>query len=147
MSDLAYRLARATDLLIIGVGNVLRSDDGAGVYICRRISERPGLRTLCVEVSIENYIGKIQSMKPSEIILIDCMELGGKAGSFRLLGINELEDMTFNTHNISLGKWKDFFPFPARVLGIQPRELGFGETLSPPVLRSAKRIIRLFNGQ
>jgi len=135
----------ARDLLFIGVGNVLRSDDGVGVYISRRIILRSGIRVLTVEVSIENYIGKIQSMHPGEIILIDCMDLGEEAGSYRILDIDELEDLTFNTHNISLGRWKDFFPFPARVLGIQPMELGFGDTLSPPVLRTADNIIGLIN--
>jgi len=143
--NLADRLALARDLLFIGVGNVLRSDDGVGVYISRRIILRSGIRVLTVEVSIENYIGKIQSMHPGEIILIDCMDLGEEAGSHRILDIDELEDLTFNTHNISLGRWKDFFPFPARVLGIQPMELGFGDTLSPPVLRTADNIIGLIN--
>ena len=116
-----------------------------GTYICRQIIERPGIRSLAVEVSLENYVGKIRSMRPAEIMIIDCMELGKEAGSTCLLEINELEDITFNTHNISLGSWKDFFPFPARVLGIQPMELGFGEHLSRPVLHEAHRIIGLIN--
>ena len=145
MTELAYKLEHAGQLLFIGVGNVLRSDDGVGVYISRRIIERPRIRVLTVEVSIENYIGKIQSMEPEEIIMIDCMDLGSEPGAFSLLEIQQLEDMTFNTHNISLGKWGEFFSSPAWVLGIQPLELGFGETLSAPVFGAANEILRLIN--
>lgn len=145
MHNLADRLEHGRQVLFIGVGNVLRSDDGVGVYICSRIVERPHIQVLNVEVSIENYIGKIQSMEPDEIIMIDCMDLGSGPGACRLMEIDQLEDMTFNTHNISLGSWKDFFPFPAWVLGIQPLELGFGEHLTPPVLRTAHTIIKHIN--
>jgi len=145
MTTLAEKLVNASQLLFIGVGNVLKSDDGVGVYISRRIIERPHITVLTVEVSIENYIGKIQAMEPGEIIMIDCMDLGKEPGAFRLMEINQVEDMTFNTHNISLGAWGDFFPFPAFVLGIQPLNLDFGELLSPPVLRTSRRILNLIN--
>ena len=38
-------------------------DDGVGVYISRRIKNRGNISSLTVEVSIENYIGKINSLK------------------------------------------------------------------------------------
>jgi hydrogenase 3 maturation protease len=145
MADLAEKLEHASQILFIGVGNVLRKDDGVGVYISRRIVERPHIQVLTVEVSIENYIGKIQSMHPGEIIMIDCMDLGEKAGAFRLMELSQLEDMTFNTHNISLGRWRDFFPFPAWVLGIQPQDLGFGEHLSAPVQDTARMLLKTIN--
>ena len=96
-------LNNANRLLFIGVGNVLKSDDGVGVIISRQITERPKIRALTVEVSIENYIGKINSMDPETIVILDCMELGSSAGSYRLVALDQVEDITFNTHNISNG--------------------------------------------
>ena len=132
-------------LLFIGVGNLLKSDDGVGVIICNQIIERSNIRTLTVEVSIENYIGKINSMNPGTIVLLDCMELGSNPGTYRLVALDQVEDITFNTHNISLGKLGDFFHYPTYVLGIQPQTTVFGDQLSPPVQDAAHRIIRQIN--
>ncbi len=58
-------------ILFVGIGNVLKSDDGAGVYISRNIRKRGNISSLTVEVSIENYIGKINSLDPDILVLID----------------------------------------------------------------------------
>ena len=145
MPELKELLDNASRLLFIGVGNVLRRDDGVGVVISRQIIEKPGILSLTVEVSIENYIGKINSLEPHKLVLIDCMDLGQPPGSYRLLALEDLEDITFNTHNISLGKLAEFFQYPSYVLGIQPASLEFGESLSPSVEDAAKKIIKQIN--
>lgn len=124
---------------------MLKRDDGVGVVISRQIIEKPELLSLTVEVSIENYIGKINSLEPEEIVIIDCMELGSSPGTYRLLSLEDLEDITFNTHNISLGRLQDFFQFPSHVLGIQPESVEFGDSLSPSVQDAAHRIVKLIN--
>jgi hydrogenase 3 maturation protease len=143
--DLADILEKADRLLFIGVGNVLKSDDGVGVVICQQIIQRPGIRALAVEVSIENYIGKINSMDPGEIVILDCMELGADPGISRMITLDEVEDITFNTHNISLGRLGDFFNYPTHVLGIQPGSVAFGDQLTPQVAKAADEIIRQIN--
>ena len=145
MPELKELIDRASRLLFIGVGNVLKRDDGVGVVISRQIIEKPDVLVLTVEVSIENYIGKINSMEPEEIVIIDCMDLGAHPGSYRLLDLAEVEDITFNTHNISLGRLGDFFQFPSYVLGIQPLSVEFGDRLSPPVEEAARQIVQQIN--
>ena len=142
MKDL---LEQATRLLFIGVGNVLKRDDGVGVVISNQIVERPTIKSLTVEVSIENYIGKINSLEPDEIVLIDCMELGSSPGSYRIVALEEVEDITFNTHNISLGRLGDFFLCPTYVLGVQPESVEFGEAHSSPVNDAARQIVKVIN--
>jgi hydrogenase maturation protease len=142
LSDL---ITHSRNLLFVGVGNLLKSDDGVGAVISRQIIERPGISALTVEVSIENYIGKIQSLSPEEMVLIDCAQLWAPPGTYRLLELGLMEDFTFNTHNISLGRLGDFFNWPTYVLGIQPENLSLGQVLSPPVLQAATEIIGLIN--
>lgn len=143
--QLADMLETPDRLLFIGVGNVLKSDDGVGVIISRQILETIHIRALTVEVSVENYIGKINSMDPGTIVILDCMELGSSPGTYRLVSLNDVEDITFNTHNISLGRLGDFFQYPTYVLGIQPRTTEFGDKLSPRVLKTANLIIKQIN--
>ena len=145
MPELEELLKQAKRLLFIGVGNLLKRDDGVGVVISKQIIEKPAIRSLTVEVSIENYIGKINSLEPDEIVLIDCMELGSSPGTYRLVALEDVEDITFNTHNISLGRLGDFFHCPAYVLGIQPENVEFGESLSSPVQEAARRIVQVIN--
>jgi len=132
-------------LLFAGIGNVLRKDDGAGVYISRRIRETKTVSVLTVEVSIENYIGKINRLNPKTLILIDCMDLDQPPGACRLIALDHILDQTFNTHHISLNRLGDFFRMQVWVLGIQPQSVDFGEELSDPVKETANRIIRSIN--
>ena len=144
-SGLAAMMEKTGQILFVGVGNVLKSDDGVGVVISRQILETDHNSALTVEVSIENYIGKINSMDPQAIMILDCMEMGSPPGTCRLFTIDHVEDITFNTHNISLARLGEFFNYPTSILGIQPQSTEFGERLSPPVQKTAERIIRQIN--
>jgi hydrogenase 3 maturation protease len=133
--------------LFVGIGNVLKQDDGAGVYISSRIKETDHIRSITAEVSLENYIGKINSIGPDTLILIDCVDLGKSPGSCELLEVSRIGDLTFNTHNISIKRLADFFDFPVFVLGIQPVTIDFGENISYLVKEEANKIIKLINKQ
>jgi hydrogenase 3 maturation protease len=144
-----HALIRQEDkrILFVGIGNLLKSDDGVGVYISRNLRNREGISVLTVEVSIENYIGKINSLNPDYLVLIDCMDLKSKAGTYKLLDVNQVQDLTFNTHNISLKRLKEFFIMPVFILGIQPEKVDFGENLSYLVKENADSIIKLINNR
>jgi hydrogenase maturation protease len=132
-------------ILFVGIGNVLKKDDGVGVYISSRIKNSPGISGLTVEVSIENYIGKINSLEPDLLILIDCVDMRIAPGNSKLMSINKIQDLTFNTHNISLNRLSDFFKMKVYLLGIQPEKIDFGENLSYLVEEEANKIINIIN--
>lgn len=134
-------------ILFAGIGNVLKSDDGAGVYISSRIRSNDHIRALTVETGIENYIGKINSLDPDILVLIDCVDMKLSPGSFRMLEIGQIQDLTFNTHNISLRRLPDFFVMPVFILAIQPENILFGENISYIVKDIADNIINQINTQ
>lgn len=134
-------------ILFIGIGNLLKMDDGVGVYITDRLKNTNTVSSLSVEVSIENYIGKINSMNPDTLVLIDCVELKSSVGTIKLLSLSQIQDLTYNTHNISLRRLSEFFRMPVYVLGIQPEKIDFGENLSYLVKKVADRIIKQINEQ
>jgi hydrogenase 3 maturation protease len=134
-------------ILFAGIGNLLKSDDGAGVYISRRIRNYRNITSINVEVSIENYIGKINSLAPDVLILIDCVDMNSQPGTCNLLPVEKVSDMTFNTHNISLSRLKDFFNMPVYILAIQPEKVDFGEKISYIVKKVSDKIIHLINKQ
>lgn len=135
------------NVLFVGIGNVLKMDDGIGVYISNNIKNTGYVSALTAEVSIENYIGKINSLNPEILVLIDCADIRSPAGTFKLLPISQIQDMTFNTHNISLKRLSEFFRMPVYILAIQPEKIDFGENISYLVKGVADKIIKQINKQ
>jgi len=136
---------RDLTILFVGIGNQLRKDDGIGVYISTRIRETESVKAITVEVSIENYIGKINSVKHDMLVMIDCADIGMPPGSYRLLPVCDTTDLTFNTHNISLKRVSEFFKGEVFLLAIQPESIDFGEDLSYLVKEAGNSIIELIN--
>ncbi len=132
-------------MLFVGIGNVLLTDDGAGVYISQRIMENKHRKALTVEVSIENYLGKINGYHANIIILIDSVNFNREPGYYDLIPANELLDFTTNTHNISLKNISKLFQSEVKILGLQPESVKLGEKLTEQVQRSADEIINLIN--
>ena len=132
-------------ILFVGIGNLLKKDDGVGVYISKRIKNRGAVSSLSAEVSIENYIGKMNDLNPDILVLIDCTDLKSSAGTIKLLPLSQIKDLTFNTHSISLKRLSEFFTMPVYILGIQPEKIDFGENLSYLVRNVADRIINQIN--
>ena len=129
----------------MGIGNLLKMDDGVGVYISKKIKDSVSHSSLTVETSIENYIGKINTLNPDILVLIDCVDLSSKPGTCKLLTLDKIQDITFNTHNISLKRVADFFKMPVYILGIQPAKVDFGEKISYLVKRIANKIVKQIN--
>jgi len=132
-------------ILFVGIGNFLKKDDGVGAYISSGIIKKDGRDVLTVEVSLENYIGKINNVDPDILVLIDCVEMGAIPGTCKLMSISKIDDSTFNTHNISLRRISEFFAMPVFLLGIQPEKIDFGENLTYLVKQQADKIISDIN--
>ena len=132
-------------ILFVGIGNLLKTDDGVGPYISSNIRNTSLISALTVEVSLENYIGKINSMDPDVLVLVDCVDMKLVPGKHKLISISKIPDMTFNTHNISLSRLSEFFKMPVYLLGIQPEKINFGENMSNIVKEEANRIINIIN--
>jgi len=147
VSDRLAELLTGKDrkILFVGIGNLLRQDDGIGVYISTRLRESCNIKVITAEVSIENYIGKINSTDHDTLVLIDCVDMKKEPGTFELIHPDRVHDMTFNTHNISLKRLSEFFRNEILILAIQPEKIGFGENLSYIVRDAGNRIIELVN--
>ena len=133
-------------VLFVGVGNVLHSDDGVGVYISDRIKESRWHGVISAEVSIENYIGKINAMDADLLVIIDSVHYGKYPGYASMTPVDSLLDFTTHTHNISLRKTLELYHAEVWILGIQPESVSFGEHISQAVMQTAQDIIHMING-
>jgi len=128
-------------ILFVGIGNLLKKDDGVGVYISNKLNKTQNIHPLSVEVSIENYIGKINRLKLDAVVLIDSMNFNRDVGFWDILPIEKINGFTTNTHNITLDKVAELFRHKTYILGIQPQDVSFGEQMTPAVQKAADSII------
>ena len=131
--------------LFVGIGNALKSDDAIGIYICKNIEETDNIKTLIVESGIEKFVGKINSLNPEILILVDCTDFNKEPGFVDILPIDKIQDFTVNTHTISVKRISEFFEMKTFLLGIQPENVKFGEVFSISVLNSANELIKKIN--
>ncbi len=132
-------------ILFVGVGNVLRNDDGAGVYIVSGIKQSGNFSTLLAEVSIENYIPKINSLSPDILIIADCADFNREPGFADIIPVSRVTEFNISSHNISLKRVSEFLKMNVYVLGIQPADLRVGEHLTPVVMTKANEITDIIN--
>jgi hydrogenase 3 maturation protease len=126
-------------VMILGVGNPVRGDDGAGPYFIEQLRGKVDAALLDCEEVPENFLGKITENQPDTILIIDAIDIGMSPGTVALLE-DELEGMSWSTHRSSLQLFINFVKAETRaeviVLGIQPKSTEFGSETSEEVKES-----------
>jgi hydrogenase 3 maturation protease len=126
------------------MGNRLKGDDGVGSYICDLIQDRVRVPVLDVGTALENYLGPISQLQPEAILVLDAAELGLDPGGVTILERDALACTSTSTHTVSV----DFMlrsldrdsQILLRFLGIQPKYVRLGESLSAPVRARAHQM-------
>lgn len=126
-------------IVVVGVGSTLRSDDAAGLRIAQALAALapPNVVVLLGDTAPENITGEVRRARPSHVLFVDTADLGESPGSVRLLEAAEVDGMSSSTHTLPLGVIADYLTreLGCRVLflGLQPKSVAFGESLSPEV--------------
>ena len=139
-------------LLVITVGNLLRSDDGVGPYIAEQ-AKRPknGIIILDAGKRPEDIVWKAIEVRPGRVVIIDAADFAGEPGEVRAIPEEFMPENPISTHR-----------FPLRVISrlvtedtgarvdficIQPESVGFGEGLSDTVRSSAEEIVMMLSAR
>lgn len=137
-------------VVIVGIGNTLQCDDGAGVILASRIRSKVPFIVYEAGVSPENYLGKVIRDNPQTIVLFDAAQMGGDPGEFRVFEGPEVKTTNlFSTHNSSIALAIDYFQEHLKAVSImalliQPKRVGFGDTLSPEVEKTVSFLEQRF---
>jgi len=152
MDILSHLKAHLTGkVVILGIGNTLRNDDGIGSLLVQRLKNKVPYIVYDSGPSPENYLGKIIKDKPDNIVIIDAVDFAGRPGEFRILEGNDIETINFfSTHDASISLAINYLQREIAVdiivLGIQPKNLDFGEILSPEAQETLDKLEQWFNG-
>lgn len=137
-------------IVIIGFGNILMGDDGAGIHLVRQLGQQvlpAGVELLDGGV---NSFAALSGMGPAQRgILVDAMAAGGNPGDIYRLSAAELSGMTrpaaWSLHDVSLAdslrllNRLKILP-PLIVYGIEPWRTELSMELSPPVAAAVSRV-------
>ncbi len=147
--------------VVMGVGNRLRGDDGVGPYVIDRLQGRTAALLFDCGTAPENYVGVVVAARPDRLLLIDACDFGGQPGEFRFFGRKEIQRFAtglVSTHTLpisltvvlieqQLGRGVECrrselsSSLVVALLGIQPRQVDFGEGLSADVEAALPAIV------
>jgi hydrogenase maturation protease len=132
--------------LILGIGNSLLQDEGAGVHAIRMLAEqvahRDDIELMDGGTLSFSLAGAIEDAE--NLIVIDAAQLGSEPGTTRVFEGDAMDafvggNRKHSVHEVSLvdllmiARLADHLPQQRALIGIQPRDIDWGEQPSPPV--------------
>ncbi|OWT33745.1 hydrogenase maturation peptidase HycI [Methanobrevibacter sp. 87.7] len=138
-------------LVILGIGNDIRGDDGLGQYIVNKLDEDiddDNIEIINAKTVPENFTGKIRSIDPSHILIIDAVIMDEEPGKIRLVNKEEVSSVSISTHSMSLSYLVNYLeikkPYNILFIGIQPENMDLGElSLTDSCKKSSDEIINI----
>ena len=123
---------------ILGFGNRLWGDDGAGSVLAERLrAANPKAAVFDAGMVPENYLEKVVASKPEKVMLVDATDFGGKPGDWRIFAASDLSATGLSTHAGSPRMLAAYLETRTGanvyLLGIQPGVTRAGQTLSESV--------------
>ncbi len=129
-------------VVVLGVGNRCRRDDGAGSLVAEQLDEQTGVQSIDAGAVPENYLEKVARSHPDTILILDAVDFGGAPGDLRILEPELVSPSGVSTHALSLQIAADFLKARTQarlaVIAIQPAKIGFGTELSEEVSRAVE---------
>ncbi len=121
----------------MGIGNILRGDDGIGPELIARLSEN-GHLTVDAGTVPESHVRSVSRLKPDTVIIVDAVHLDREPGTVELLDRNDIKGgIGFTTHSLSpvlvMERLEEETGAEVLMLAIQPGSIKFGAPVSPAV--------------
>lgn len=138
---------RGSKTVIVGIGNTLKSDDGAGPAVCQMLEGKIIAEIIDAGTVPENFIQLICRKKPEIVLVIDAVDFCSSPGDLKIIEPEQLNSFAISTHTLSPRIFADLLRQTIDVkvifLGIQPKQLQFGESLSQEVQQAVQHLVEI----
>lgn len=142
------QLQSPTRVLIMGIGNRLRTDDAIGSIVGEHFARLGKVPAIDCGDAPENFLSKVFALKPEEIIFVDACDFGGIAGEVRVFEASDFDRVVYGlllSHTLPLTLLANLIrkelKCRIRLVGIQPQSVMFGEGLSERVAAALPQVI------
>ena len=132
------KLRGSQKTIIVGIGNTLKGDDGAGPLICEQL-RKAGIAADVIDAGTvpENYIQPIVKKAPQNLLVIDAIDFGAAPGAISVFEPQQLSSTVISTHILSPRHFVDMIRHDVDAdvyfVGIQPAQTRIGESVSAEV--------------
>ena len=124
-------------IVIVGIGNILKGDDGAGPQLCNILKDKIAAEIIDAGSTPENYIAKIIKRSPAKLLIIDAVDFVAAPGTVKIFDIKDLSKFLLSTHSLSphlfIEAIRSEIDVEVIFIGIQPANLQLGQGLSKQV--------------
>jgi hydrogenase 3 maturation protease len=148
--DLKDWFSKADRVAIAGIGNPIRFDDFVGMKIVQDLQGKIPENVFLLECETvpESFMDEIIELRPSHVLLIDAAIMGLKPAEVRLFDAEKVTNFpAISTHMLPLRMLCEYITQLAgakiALLLVEPKNVEFGEGLTPEVALSAKRIVKI----
>lgn len=140
-------------VIILGVGNILLSDEGVGVHVARELLSMDLPPNVLVVDGATDGFGLLDVlMEADRLIIIDAVRGGAPPGSIYRLSLDEIEHCVSSSktsmHQIGIVEVLSVLKILGHsprtsIIGIEPKSLDLGMELSEVVKEKVPRIVEL----
>jgi hydrogenase maturation protease len=141
------------DILVLGIGNPLMGDDGAGIRVVEMLARKElPPRVKVEEAGLPGWGLPSWLEGHSKVILVDAVQMGEAPGKWKRFRPEEvrvvMEDGSLSLHQpdlacgLALSQALDLMPQDLILYGIQPAQTSAGVALSPEVHASLADIVK-----
>jgi len=147
-------LTSAQRIVILAVGNEMRRDDRIGIEILNELRNISLLKDSQIKMinagaTPENFTRPIEIWNPSHLLIIDAVDMGENPGELELIQMDDISNVTVSTHKMSLTLLNKYLMkklnLEIKLLGIQVKDVSFGDELSSELTHIPLRIAQLLN--
>jgi hydrogenase maturation protease len=140
------RKTRPGRTLVVGLGNILLTDDGVGVHAVRELRKILPRRILAVEVGTAVLDALHLFEWADRIIGIDAMQAGGPPGTIYSFAVEDVEDqgVKASLHEVGLVAGLRFMKSPRppiSILAVEPETMECGLELSASVREALPKLV------
>lgn len=149
--------------LVIGIGNILLRDEGVGVHVVRELERQAAAGEVVVPVGTQFVDGGTLGLEllpmiadAATLILVDAVNLGGRAGWVSLLRDDAIEGTLarhVSPHQVGVAdlvaaaRLTGSLPARSSLIGIRPASMEIGLDLTPAVAAALPEAVALVLGE
>ena len=141
--------------VVVGIGNTLRADDGAGAVVAERLRERFPDVVFGAGQAPENYVAPVRRAGPASVILVDAADFGASPGAVRVVSAEDVVGLMLGTHAAPLSMFMRVIAeetgADVRLAAIQVKSTELGGVMSDEVAAAVdaltSEIARLLEGR
>ena len=141
-------------LKVIGLGNILRGDDGIGPLVLEKLGEQADPSLQLIDAGSDAFILLEHLIGTYPLLVVDCAQLNKQPGSICMFNVSDAR-LRENIASVSLHNFgfagilrlaREIGPVAScKIIGVQPKTIAFNEQLSDEVRASIPKIIELIN--